>query len=102
MSAIQGSRNPDLSPEPVEMLSLPNSNLYLRRMKNGDYESIEEFPAPPPVPPKPPGLSKRSTKTEGYMSNQSQNKMKLSDTEKIIMRYCFYYKAEQLNIRYIL
>lgn len=89
MSTARGiSRNPDLSPEPVEMLSLPHSNLYQRRMKNDDYETIEEFPPPPPVPPKPPGLSKRSTQMESYMSNQSKNKMALSNAEKIILRYC--------------
>lgn len=52
-------RNPDLSPEPVELLGLPHSKLYLRRKKEfeDDYEDIDEVKPLPPVSRKPlPGI----------------------------------------------
>lgn len=61
------ARNPDSSPLPVELLSLPHSKLYLRRMKDedDDYEDIDEISAPPPIPPKPFSL--------GYLNTRSNN-----------------------------
>lgn len=55
------AKDPNLSPEPVEMLSLGHSNLYNRRSKNkspvfhlNDYEDLEsEYSDPPPRPTRP-------------------------------------------------
>lgn len=58
------ARNPDSSPLPVELLSLPHSNLYLRRMKDDDdYEDIDDISAPPPIPPKPFSLENHNTRS---------------------------------------
>lgn len=59
------ARNPDSSPLPVELLSLPHSKLYLRRMKDedDDYEDIDDMSAPPPIPPKPFSLENHNTRS---------------------------------------
>lgn len=67
--------DPDLSPLPVELLSLPHSNLYLRRMKchDDDYEDIDELgPLPPSLGPNndarvPKSNSVLKNKNNGYV-----------------------------------
>lgn len=69
------ARNPDSSPLPVELLSLPHSKLYLRRMKDedDDYEDIDDISAPPPIPPKPFSLENKITFADKSCPVNKQN-----------------------------
>lgn len=74
----EAQRDPDLSPEPVELLGLPHSKLYLRRRKDhdDDYEDIDEvspLPSPPFKPASRPRVFFRENKDEFSWRGENKN-----------------------------